>query len=182
MGSVARMTFLFDDAPWEKLSKRLLSRLPASYHESGGLPMLSFVHAPDTDVPVWWTPFPVRSSMIVAWTGGPRARALLRHGPDDIRGQALGVLARALGTTRRRLEARTEGWWMHDWDADPFSRGAYSYVGVGGSDASKTLSRPAGRTLFFAGEAADAEGRNGTVHGAIGSGRRAAKQVLRALA
>jgi hypothetical protein len=31
--------------------------------------------------------------------------------------------------------------------------------------------------LFFAGEAADAEGRTGTVHGAIGTGYRAAATV-----
>jgi hypothetical protein len=36
-------------------------------------------------------------------------------------------------------------------------------------------------TLFFAGEAFDAGGRNGTVEGAIASGRHAAKQVTRSL-
>jgi uncharacterized protein with NAD-binding domain and iron-sulfur cluster len=35
--------------------------------------------------------------------------------------------------------------------------------------------------LFFAGEAADAEGRTGTVHGAIGTGYRAAASVLSVL-
>lgn len=34
------------------------------------------------------------------------------------------------------------------------------------------------RTLYFAGEHADREGRNGTVHGAIASGWRAADQIL----
>jgi hypothetical protein len=32
--------------------------------------------------------------------------------------------------------------------------------------------------LFFAGEAADGEGRTGTVHGAMGTGYRAAAAVL----
>jgi monoamine oxidase len=36
-------------------------------------------------------------------------------------------------------------------------------------------------TIFLAGEATDAEGRNGTVHGAIASGKRAATQAARAL-
>jgi monoamine oxidase len=35
-------------------------------------------------------------------------------------------------------------------------------------------------TLFFAGEATQSDGRNATVHGAIASGQRAAKQVLAA--
>jgi monoamine oxidase len=67
---------------------------------------------------------------------------------------------------------------MHDWSRDPFSRGAYSYVRVGGVDAARVIARPLQETLFFAGEAADAGGRNGTVEGAIESGRRAAKAVL----
>jgi len=50
---------------------------------------------------------------------------------------------------------------------------------VGGTTAAKRLARPVERTLFFAGEAADSEGRSGTVHGAIGTGNRAADAVLR---
>lgn len=70
---------------------------------------------------------------------------------------------------------------MHDWTHDPFARGAYSYQTVGGERAPASLARPLRGTLFFAGEAADAEGRTGTVHGAIGSGRRAADEVMRSL-
>jgi monoamine oxidase len=43
------------------------------------------------------------------------------------------------------------------------------------------LARPLRGTLFFAGEAAESEGRTGTVHGAIASGRRAADEVKRSL-
>ena len=49
------------------------------------------------------------------------------------------------------------------------------------SRAVTSLARPLRRTLFFAGEAVEAERGTGTVDGAISSGRRAAKQVLRAL-
>jgi monoamine oxidase len=70
---------------------------------------------------------------------------------------------------------------MHDWLGDPYARGAYSYPIVGGSEAAKVLARPVQQTLFFAGEAMDSEMRSGTVHGAIGSGRRAAKLALKAL-
>lgn len=74
-----------------------------------------------------------------------------------------------------------EAAWLHDWEHDPFSRGAYSYQTVGGADAPATLARPLRGTLFFAGEAADPEGRNGTVHGAIATGQRAAAEVERSL-
>jgi monoamine oxidase len=48
---------------------------------------------------------------------------------------------------------------------------------VGGLSAQRALARPCEGTLFFAGEATDAE-EMGTVAGAIASGRRAARQIL----
>jgi len=53
---------------------------------------------------------------------------------------------------------------------------------VGGSKAAKHLSKPVEGTLFFAGEATDANGRTGTVEGAIATGLRAAKQIASARA
>ena len=64
------------------------------------------------------------------------------------------------------------------WHADPFSRGAYSYVPAGALSARARLSEPVEDTLYFAGEATDLAGYGGTVHGAIASGRRAAGQIL----
>jgi len=103
--------------------------------------------------------------------------------PFEFFGAKLGlaVLARALGTTRRRLEGLVEGCWTHDWRADPFARGAYSYLPVGGVEAQESLARPVEGTLFFAGEATNTEGHNGTVHGALATGRRAAREVLDSL-
>ena len=51
---------------------------------------------------------------------------------------------------------------------------AYSYAKVGADGAQEELGRPLENTLFFAGEATDVSGHNGTVHGAIASGQRAA--------
>jgi monoamine oxidase len=44
------------------------------------------------------------------------------------------------------------------------------------------LAKPIANTLFFAGEATDITGYNGTVHGAMASGQRAAEQIIRAIA
>jgi monoamine oxidase len=115
----------------------------------------------------------------VAWSGGPPAAALSRLPPAEIEGAALGALAAQLGIARRRVASRVEATWMHDWQGDPFARGAYSYARVGGAGAARSLSRPVDRTLFFAGEATNPEA--GTVEGAIQSGLRAARQVARAL-
>jgi monoamine oxidase len=66
----------------------------------------------------------------------------------------------------------------HDWHADPFSRGAYSYVPKGAMGSSEALAQPVEKTLFFAGEHTDTTGHWGTVHGALRSGCRAAEQAL----
>ena len=84
-----------------------------------------------------------------------------------------------MAVPRRELEENLDAWASHDWRADPFARGAYSYVGVGGSNAPRALGRPVEGTLFFAGEATNGE-QIGTVAGALGSGRRAARELLRA--
>ena len=67
----------------------------------------------------------------------------------------------------------------HDWQADPFSCGAYSYAVAGGAEAPRDLAAPIADTLFFAGEATDFTGHHGTVHGALASGVRAAQEVLK---
>jgi monoamine oxidase len=57
------------------------------------------------------------------------------------------------------------------------SRGAYSYVRVGGEGAREALAAPEGGRLYFAGEATD-PGQAGTVAGALQSGQRAARELL----
>jgi monoamine oxidase len=81
-----------------------------------------------------------------------------------------------------RLETLVTGTWYHNWQHDPFTRGAYSYGVVGGIDAPRVLMAPIGGTVFLAGEHTDPDGRSGTVHAAIMSGQRAARDVVEALA
>ena len=142
---------------------------------------LSFLHSSDKDFPTWWTAYPMRAPLMVGWCGGPNASRLSRLGAGEIEARAISALSRQFHMSRQRLAGLVEGFWTHDWEHDPFSRGAYSYSVVGGSEAPSWLARPLRRTLFFAGEAADSEGSTGTVHGAIASGRRAARQIKRAL-
>jgi monoamine oxidase len=81
-----------------------------------------------------------------------------------------------LGVPRSFLEERLDGWGHHDWSADPWSRGAYTYLKVGGRGAPGMLAKPVDGTLFFAGESTS-EDESGTVSGAIASGARAAREV-----
>jgi len=135
----------------------------------------TFVHTADRFMPTWWSTAPLRSPILTGWAGGHAADALLAERPAMM-DRALDAMSRAFSVPRRRLDAMLEGTWTTDWQADPFSRCAYSYAGVGGSGAHAQLARPLKGTLFFAGEATSSD-QTGTVAGAIESGQRAARYV-----
>jgi monoamine oxidase len=94
---------------------------------------------------------------------------------------AVQALARIMGCDEGELRRQLTGAYTHDWQQDPFSRGAYSYAAVGGIDAARALAAPVADTLYFAGEATNSDGYSGTVHGAIATGLRAAQELLQAL-
>jgi monoamine oxidase len=171
MGSVAKVTLRFREPFWEE---RL--RFPDGRDESRAFKLLMSSEA----FPTWWTTEPVVAPVLVAWAGGDAAKRLAARGVDPV-GTAVESLARVLGTGRREVEGMLEGAYHHDWDADPFARGAYSYIPAGALDAREALARPVEDTLFFAGEAAVEDGWTATVEGAVQSGLRAARQALAAL-
>jgi monoamine oxidase len=51
-------------------------------------------------------------------------------------------------------------------------------VAAGGVGSQQSLAQPVSGTLFFAGEATVSSGHHATVHGALASGERAAREVL----
>ena len=172
MGGVARIAVRFDESFWtsSRFSKR---------NGGGRFNDMSFVQSLEPlPFPVWWTTYPLEAPMLVGWSGGPGAWKLAGKTPDEISDIAVRSLARVLGVSRPSVERHVLASFTHDWLTDPYSRGAYSYVAVGGSAASAVLARPIEQTLYFAGEHASS-GRNGTVDGAMSSGFRAAGQVLR---
>jgi monoamine oxidase len=173
-GHVVRVSVVLDEPLW-------LTEPPRAVSGGRNLQRLAFIHPADDEMPVCWTAYPTDAPLLVAWFGGPEAESLARLDGSDIEERAVAALARRLHVPPRRFERHVRACHMHNWSADPFSRGAYSYVVVGGSEAATKVARPVDGTLFFAGEAFDAQGRNGTVEGAIASGRHAARQVRREL-
>jgi monoamine oxidase len=171
MGTVTRIALRFDEPFW--MSKRFAGRVADER-----LDTLSFLHGTSrVDFPIWWTTYPVRSPLLVGWCGGPQALQLSGRPASEIEDRALRSLSKLLPVSKSTLEKHLVSSHTHDWGADPFSRGAYSYARVEGDDASKRLARPVESTLYFAGEAADPEGRTGTVHGAIATGQRVARLI-----
>jgi monoamine oxidase len=114
--------------------------------------------------------------VLVAWSAGPNVDRLRGLGRREVLTQAFGSLRRVFG--RRPYAAMLERFAWHDWQADPYALGAYSYVLAGGGRARRALARPLDGTLYFAGEACDIEGEAGTVGGALASGRLAARELL----
>jgi monoamine oxidase len=137
----------------------------------------NFVHTDDRYLPTWWTTAPVQSPVLTGWAGGKAADALLSEGEEAMNHRALDSLSRAWNIPRKRIDALLAGTFHHDWQRDPFSRCAYSYAAVGGSNAHAELARPLRGTLYFAGEATSGD-ETGTVAGAIESGKRAARELL----
>lgn len=163
MGSVVKVLLHFRSAWWEELDERI----------GAG----AFFHNFATDFPTFWTQLPLHVPLLTAWAGGPRAERLEGLGEDEIVHRAITSLETTFAL--RSADMHLESALAHDWGADPFARGAYSYVLVGGSGAREKLSKPIASTLFFAGEATSPDA-SGTVSGALESGERAARDALAA--
>ena len=173
VGHVVKMVFRFRERFWTEPD--FVKRRAKTKNWQEGMPV-NFVHGGGCPVPTWWTTEPVRSPMLTGWAGGHAADALLADGPKMI-DRALDSIATTFAMKRREIDPLLDAMHMHDWQADRFSRGAYSYAGVGGRNAHALLAKPVAGTLFFAGEATSGD-ETGTVSGAVATGKRAAKQLL----
>lgn len=171
IGPVHRLVFRFAEAFW--LEPAFARRLDAP-----PLERLTFIQSRrPLAFRVWWTTYPVYAPILVAWCGGSRAALLSRHSARELEQLAIDSLASMFRMTSAKLRTRLVRSYHHDWVADPFSRGAYSYARVGGVRMSERLAQPVERTIWYAGEAAHTIASTGTVHGAIASGQRAAREI-----
>jgi monoamine oxidase len=162
-GPVLKLSLRFRNAFWEEL-------------DGGKYQDASFFHSAQTPFPTFWTTFPLRAPLLTAWIGGPQAARLSDSQLPEIVARAMESLSKIFGG-RTGSDFQLEAAYLHNWQTDPFARGAYSYVAVGGSSARKDLAAPLENTLFFAGEATDTEDEAATVTGALQSGARAAREV-----
>ena len=170
MGKVIRLVLKFKHRFWEGISPENKQKTLAN---------MSFLFLQNEWFPTWWTAMPDRTPIITGWAPFDCAERLSGKSHAFVVNQGLETLAGALGVGIGELEHWLDSAHFHDWQKDPFSGGAYSYGKVGADVAQEELARPIENTIFFAGEATDTSGHNGTVHGAIASGYRAAEQVLR---
>ena len=139
-------------------------------------PEVAFFHVPDAPFPTFWTPLPMRAPLLTAWAGGPKAARLTGSSKEKLLAAAMRTVETVF--LKEKPREQLESVLVQDWQSDPCSRGGYSYVLVGGEGARERLAEPLQDTLYFAGEATDAE-EAGTVAGALRSGGRAAREVLK---
>ena len=166
VGQVMKVVICFRERFWE------------SSQNVGGNTPVGLVFCFDATFPILWTVEPLRENVVVAWAAGSASERLIGLTPAEIRSAVINSVSTTFGIPDGQVEAQLTAIYFHDWSADPFARGAYSYPGVGDLKAPQKLAEPLDGTLFFAGEATDFQGANGTVHGAIESGYRAAREVL----
>lgn len=164
MGHVQRLVFQFKERFWEELDFKK---------------PLSFLHsATSVDFPTWWTLAPLRSPVLVAWQGGPRAYEMKRWSLRKKARCALQTLAKLLDMPVESLVEKCVSCFHHDWTSDPFTLGAYSFIRKDGFETAKRLARPFESSLYFAGEATKFDASRGTLHGALSSGRNVAREIL----
>jgi monoamine oxidase len=162
-GPVVKVLLVFDEPFWTRIDS---------------LKHASFIQQPGLPFPTWWTTYPVEAPVLTGWVAGPLVAGLGGVRGDGLLPLALSSLAGTLGISAERVRQQLRGWHNHDWSADPFARGGYSYVLSGGTGAPRELAEPINNTLFFAGEATCGQGHNATMEGALQSGRRAAEELL----
>jgi len=162
MGPVVKVGLRFARAFWEEVDD-------GRYRDGG------FFIAPDAPFPTCWTQRPLSAPFLIAWAGGPRAAALHDFGEPALIARALASVQQLFPNAgAAELLAAAH---VHDWQRDPYARGAYSYVRVGGANARAALAAAIDETVFIAGEATATGGYGGTVAGALFEGTRAADAI-----
>jgi monoamine oxidase len=169
MGRVVRVVLHFRERFWERLRPQGSNRTLAN---------ASFLFSQDEWFPTWWTAMPDKFPIITGWSAW-RCAERIESDSVPVATRAVQSLSGLLGVGTDEIEGRLQDVHFHDWQTDPYSRGAYSYVKAGAANAPEILTRPVEGTLFFAGEATDVSGNNGTVHAAIASARRAAAELTK---
>jgi monoamine oxidase len=170
MGPVVKLMLLFREAFWDEPSFRKRFKK---------LGKLSFIHSWNEIFPTWWTTLPIHVPILTAWSGGPAAQRISGLPANELVPEAIKSLSRFFNMKPRTLSELLQAHHLADWQIDPFARGAYSYVPVGALDARKKLAAAVDKTIYFAGEATNFKGQAGTVAGAIASGERASKEIVR---
>ncbi|MEA2124214.1 MAG: polyamine oxidase [Solirubrobacteraceae bacterium] len=160
-GAVEKVAMLFDTPFWSDLDHTHI---------------VFCAKSPKLELP-WWIDLNRTHGFpgLKVFYGGPFARSLRTWSAGERLELTLTRLREILG----RDIPRPSGFRATDWQRDPNSRGSYSSMLIGSTpDDNDTLAAPVHGRLLFAGEATSRV-RHSTADGALSSGFREAKRLLR---
>jgi len=163
MGSAIKISYAFYDYFWEKI----------------GIDDFFFLFDPTPNVqfPIWWK----KGRTLNAWRGGPLASSIKCSQEKERVDIAVRELARLFNKPGEFIRQGLETSYVHDWETDSFSLGAYAYVKVGGKQAQEQYSEPVDQVLFFAGDIGTPGAFCSTVNGAFLSGIHVAEKLCSVL-
>lgn len=116
----------------------------------------------------------LNTPILLGYVGGDTGRRLEMRSDQNIVEDLMKIFRKYFD----RSCPEPESFFVTRWSSDPFSRGSYSYYGVGSSyDDRDYLAEPIDSQIYFAGEATHRE-FPATTHGAYLSGIREAKRIL----
>lgn len=137
------------------------------------------LYVPGANPDEWWSSTQghgVQQEILTSLATGDKARELLAMPEEQALRQGLETLRHALN----RPELTPSKAKLAHWHTDPYTLGAWSLARVGASKARALLAQPVGNRLFFAGEHTASNAWAATVHGAFESGKRAAREIVKA--
>ena len=156
MGILNRTVLLFDEPFWDRDTEWIgyAGRQPGRWSETLNL-------------------FPYLGRPVLAmFNPGSFGAEIEQHSDVELTSRAVEALKAMFEDVPEPVDAVSTRW-----GSDPWTRGSYSYLPVGVEfDTYRDMARPVGDRLFFAGEATHSRFPS-TVHGALLSGRRAARQI-----
>ena len=156
MGILNRTCLLFDEPFWDRDTEWIgyAGERPGQWSET--LNLYPYLGRP----------------VLAMFNPGSFGAEIEQYSDADLTSRAVEALKAMFGDMPEPVDAVSTRW-----GADPWTRGSYSYLPVGVEfDTYRDMARPVGDRLFFAGEATHSRFPS-TVHGALLSGRRAARQI-----
>jgi monoamine oxidase len=124
----------------------------------------------------WWSV--PRQPILVCFVTAERARHLDALSESQACAQGLRDLSRLLHISLTHLQSCCTGFLRVSWARDPYALGGYAHLPPHTAPSRQILAQPEAGVLFFAGEATAFDSNPQTVHGAIDSGYRAARECL----
>jgi monoamine oxidase len=124
----------------------------------------------------WVNLLPVTGqTALMGFNAGSLAEKMEQRTDQELTASALGILRKMFGSSLPDPKSVV----ATRWKRDPFSRGSYSSYAPGSSPQDRAnLATPVNPRFLFAGEACSVQ-HPATVHGALQSGREAAKKLLK---